>query len=114
MELEHSKLFFEEPQTTPDGNVIWLSTSKVPLRNAHGDVIGVLGIYEGITKRKLTEEQLLKLSQAIEQNSSALMITDVEGTIEYVNAAFTRTTGYTSQEVIGQNPRFLGSSKTPA
>lgn len=114
MEQGRSKLFFEEPQTTPDGNVVWLSTSKVPLRNTNGDVIGVLGIYEDITKRKLTEEQLLKLSQAIEQNSSALMITDVEGTIEYVNAAFTRTTGYTSQEVIGQNPRFLGSSKTPA
>lgn len=114
MEQELSKLFFEEPQTTPDGNLIWLSTSKVPLRDVHGAVIGVLGIYEDITKRKLIEEQLLKLSQAIEQNSSALIITNVEGIIEYVNAAFTRITGYSSQEVIGKNPRFLGSSKTPA
>lgn len=113
MELGRDKLFFEEPQTTPTGKHIWLSTSKVPLRDAQGGVIGLLGIYEDITKRKITEEQLLKLSQAIEQNSSAVMITDVEGTIEYVNAAFTSTTGYTPQEAIGQNPRFLGSLNTP-
>lgn len=52
------KLGFEEPQTTPDGNKIWLRTSKVPLRSADGKVFGTLGIYEDITERKRDEEKL--------------------------------------------------------
>ena len=45
MESGVSKLSYDEPQSTPDGQTIWLRTSKVPLRNASGDTIGVLGIY---------------------------------------------------------------------
>ena len=46
------KIDFEEPQTTPDGKTIWLSTSKVPLQAGDGEVIGILGIYTDITERK--------------------------------------------------------------
>lgn len=56
------KLFFEEPQTTPEGETIWLSTSKVPLRDDNGETIGMLGIYEDITKRKLSEERIQYLA----------------------------------------------------
>jgi diguanylate cyclase (GGDEF)-like protein/PAS domain S-box-containing protein len=49
------KFSYDEQQTTPDGRHIWLRTSKVPLRNAADDIIGVLGIYEDITHRKHTE-----------------------------------------------------------
>ncbi len=52
------RLFYEEPQTTPDGRTIWLSTAKVPLRNIDNETIGVLGIYEDITDRKHAEEAL--------------------------------------------------------
>ncbi len=52
------KLFYEEPQTTPEGKTIWLRTSKVPLRNSNGDVIGVLGTYEDITERIESEKRL--------------------------------------------------------
>jgi PAS domain S-box-containing protein len=52
------KLDYEEPQTTADGRTIWLRTSKVPLRSSDGEVIGILGIYEDITARKLAEETL--------------------------------------------------------
>ncbi|MEO5373916.1 MAG: response regulator [Alphaproteobacteria bacterium] len=55
METGVAKLSYEEPQTTPDGRTIWLSTSKVPLRNRLNETIGVLGIYEDITKRKEAE-----------------------------------------------------------
>jgi hypothetical protein len=58
MESGQSRLDFEEPQTTPDGNLIWLRTSKVPLRDAAGAVIGVLGIYDDITARKQAEVEL--------------------------------------------------------
>lgn len=58
MNSGEAKLFYEEEQTTPDGNKIWLSTSKVPLRNGKGDIFGILGIYEDITAQKEMENQL--------------------------------------------------------
>ena len=53
-----SKLFIEEPQTTPDGKTLALLTSKIPLRNAQGEISGVLGMYMDITERKQAEEKL--------------------------------------------------------
>lgn len=61
----------------------------------------------------MEEEQIRKLSSAIEQNPCAIVITDINGNIEYVNAKFTQLTGYTSTEVMGQNPRILKSGETP-
>ena len=52
------KLFIEEPQTTPDGKPMALLTSKIPLRNAAGEITGVLGTYMDITERKQAEEKL--------------------------------------------------------
>jgi len=52
------KLGYEEPQTNAAGKNIWLRTSKAPLRNLDGDVIGVLGMYEDITERKASEKKL--------------------------------------------------------
>jgi len=51
-------LDFEEPQTTPQGTKIWLKTSKVPLTNSQGILLGILGTYEDITARKNAEETL--------------------------------------------------------
>ncbi|MGD0586191.1 MAG: response regulator [Oryzomonas sp.] len=62
-----SKYSFEEPQTTPTGNQIWLRTSKVPLRNETDEIIGVLGVYEDITKRKQAEEEKHALEQQFQQ-----------------------------------------------
>lgn len=65
------KLGYEEPQTTPDGLIIWLRTSKVPLHNDAGDVTGILGIYDDITQQKQAEQDLqlsegrLKEAQAV-------------------------------------------------
>ncbi|NPE31380.1 ABC transporter substrate-binding protein [Methanococcoides sp. SA1] len=59
--------------------------------------------------RKQIEEQLRKLSEAVEQSHNTIVISDLDGNIEYVNPAFSRVTGYTSEEAIGQNPRILQS-----
>jgi PAS domain S-box-containing protein len=59
--------------------------------------------------RRKAEEQLRKLSRAVEQSPSSIVITDLAGDIEYVNPKFTQVTGYTSDEVMGQNPRILKS-----
>jgi len=60
-------------------------------------------------ERKRIEENTLKLSKAIEQSPSSIVITDLSGTIEYVNPKFSKVTGYSYEEVIGQNPRILKS-----
>jgi|GEM_PF-5209327 len=52
------KVNYEEPQTREDGSVLWLRTSKVPLRELDGRVFGVLGTYEDITERRQAEEAL--------------------------------------------------------
>ncbi|MDP3266690.1 MAG: EAL domain-containing protein [Sulfuricurvum sp.] len=67
-----------------------------------------------ITQRKKSEDQLLILSQAVEQSPNAIVITDLDANIEYANAAFVKTTGYELDEVIGKNPQLLHSGKTPS
>ena len=65
MESGNPRLGYEEPQTTPDGKTIWLRTSKVPLRNAARQVIGILGIYDDITKFKQAEFEQQRLTRAL-------------------------------------------------
>ena len=57
--------------------------------------------------------ELKKISVAVEQSSATVVITDIEGTIQYVNPQFTKMTGYTEEEAIGQNPRVLKSGTHP-
>ncbi|MGR9086278.1 MAG: PAS domain S-box protein [Gammaproteobacteria bacterium] len=113
MESRRPRLDIEEPQTTPDGELIWLRTSKVPLRDENNHVIGVLGIYIDITDHKRAEDQLRKLAQVVEQSPESIVITNRDSEIEYVNEFFLQNTGYSREDVIGQNPRMLSSGKTP-
>lgn len=62
---------------------------------------------------KKQNEYIRKLSHAVEQSPSTIIITDVEGNIEYVNPKFTELTGYTPVEALGQNPRVLKTDTTP-
>jgi PAS domain S-box-containing protein len=77
---------------------------------AHGEVVIVA---ENITERKQADEQLRKLAQAVEQSPESIVITNLEADIEYANEAFLRNTGYSREEVMGQNARILNSGKTP-
>lgn len=65
MTLGQPKLNYDEPQTTADGSMIWLRTSKVPIRDDKGNVIGILGIYEDITARKQSEVEWHNTSRAL-------------------------------------------------
>jgi len=64
-------------------------------------------------RERQLESELRKFFRAVEQSPSTVMITDLEGNIEYVNPKFTELTGYTLDEVRGRNPRFLKSGHTP-
>ena len=87
--------------------------SAAPVRDAHGNITGGVVIGTDITDRKRIEDDLRKLSMAVEQSPATVVITDTQGKIEYVNPKFTRLTGYTPEEAIGQNPRILKSGETP-
>jgi len=72
------------------------------------------GIFRDISRRKEVLEQLRTLSTAVEQSSASIVITNVQGDIEYVNPKFAQLTGYAPEEVVGKNPRILKSGHTPA
>jgi len=96
-----------------DGHRALLETIKTPMKDASGRTIGVLGIARDVTQNRSDQERLRKLSKAIEQSPVMVVITDRNGTIEYVNPRFTERTGFTSEEVMGANPRLWKSGILP-
>ena len=70
---------------------------------------GVLSIARDISSRKEAEDKLRKLSRAVEQTPTTIIITNLKGEIEYANPSFTKVTGYSLEEVIGKNLRLLKS-----
>lgn len=105
---------FETERVCKDGRRIFVSATISPIHDANGVVTGASKIARDITERRRTEEQLLKLSLAVEQSSNVIVITDLTGHIEYVNERFCLTTGYDRADVLGQSVRLLKSGRTPA
>jgi PAS domain S-box-containing protein len=97
----------------PDGQLRWIWAKSSPVYDEKGNKIRSVGIAQDITESKSIEEELRKLSQAVEQSANSVVITDLEGNIEYVNPRFTEITGYHADEVIGRNPRILNSGIQP-
>ncbi len=99
-----SKLSYDEPQTTPEGKQIWLRTSKAPIRNETDEIIGVLGMYEDITKRKESEDALRLresyLTAIIENQPGLFWLKDTEGHFLSVNTAFAKSCGLDLPELL--------------
>lgn len=96
-----------------DGHKELLETTKAPMFDAHLKLSGVLGVGHDITQRKEAEEKLELSASVFIHAHEGIMISDTNGTIIDVNNAFTVITGYTREEVIGKNPRILGSDRQP-
>lgn len=79
------------------------------LRDAEGKATSIISTVQDVTKRKRSEESLLKLTRAVEQSPASVMIIDRNGRLEYVNPKFVEVTGYESEEVVGKNPLFIES-----
>lgn len=104
---------YELTMIRKDGHHIIVRVSAVPRKDENDNVIGAIAVVIDITKEKHVEQELRKLSRAIEQSPTSVVITDSEGTIEYVNPKFSVLTGYSFQEAVGKNPRILKSEFTP-
>jgi two-component system cell cycle sensor histidine kinase/response regulator CckA len=105
---------FTEPELhrrCADGSPIVVSVSTSPLRRPDGTIYGIMSILMDVTERKAAEESQARLTMAVEQAGESIVVTDTRGTIQYVNPAFERITGYDRMEVIGQNPRILKSGR---
>jgi len=83
-------------------------------RFEEGEFVGTLAVFTDISRRVRAERQMKLLSAALESAANAVLIADDAGTIEWVNAAFTELTGYTKEEVVGQNTRILRSGHHPS
>ncbi len=86
-----------------------LSKGSIVALDSHGKSLRAVGTQTDITERKQGEEALRKLSLAVEQSPSMVMITDCDGVIEYVNPKFTEVTGYSEAEALGKTPALLSS-----
>lgn len=87
--------------------VIYLESNITPVFSNGGVLRGFRGVSRDVTQRKLQSEDLRKLSRAVEASPISVIITDSEGTIEYMNPYVLKTTGYTQEELLGENPRIL-------
>jgi two-component system NtrC family sensor kinase len=113
--IESSKsIQYETELVSGDGTIREVFASKAPLINADGSLAGIVGSFVDVTDQRKMDDQIRKMSRAIEQSPATIVITDVHGVIEYVNPKFSQTSGYSSEEAIGLNPRILKSGETSA
>ena len=103
----------ENHWVTKDGRRRLIAWSNTALLDDHGSVEYIVGTGIDITERRQAGEQLRRLSRAVEQSPSSIVITDTAGNIEYVNPKFTQVTGYAFEEVVGKNPSLLKSGEMP-
>ncbi len=90
-----------------DGREIWVESRTRPMTDAAGVTVGIIAVSRDVTEQRRLEAERERLAAAIDQANDAVVITDTDARIQYVNPAFEQVTGYTSSEVIGENPRIL-------
>jgi PAS domain S-box-containing protein len=112
--LKRVKELYSDPNAVDDCEIELrdgrtLERHSTALWGEHDEYLGRVWFFRDITERKRYEDKLRQLSVAVEQSPVAVVITDLAGNITYVNPTFTRCTGYSFQEALGQNPRILKS-----
>lgn len=109
-EIEHYEIY--KRYYHKDGNLLWLQINVSLLRSKDGLALNFVTQIQDITQRLSAEAHLNQLSQAVEQSTEAIIITDVIGKIEYVNDTFVSKSGFSRAEVIGRYPNILNSGIT--
>jgi len=89
----------------------WFDNVVYPVQDEKGELTRLAILTRDITDRKKAEAERNRLATAIEQAGEGIVITDTKGTIEYVNPAFERMTGYTARDAVGESPRIQKSGR---
>ena len=93
----------------PDASVRWLNTRSFPIYGDAGEIVRIAGLTSDISERMHLRQEREMMSRALEQTADAVMITDEEALIVYVNPAFEALTGYAADELMGKSPSLLKS-----
>ncbi len=102
---------FETVRLRKDGSRVDVALTISPVRDAASNVSLIAAIAHDITKRRLAEKQTRLQTAALESAANGVVISDLDGHILWVNPAFTRLTGYSSEEVLGKNLSLLKSDQ---
>lgn len=92
-----------------DDSKVWIRFSASPVFNESKQVTGSIGVFENINDRKKAEEDIRKLTLAVEQSPDSIIITDTEGVIEYANPTTVALTGFTAEELYGKKTSIFSS-----
>lgn len=95
------------------GQRVWVRVMGEPVRDENGRITHLQGAFQDITSQREREQELHKLAQITQQSPAAIVVTDLNGQIEYVNAAFERVSGYSSDMLLGKSPAVIKGPDTP-
>ena len=95
-----------------DNEFTWIDTTKVPLTDSSGKVYGVLGVFDDITEKKLSEEKIRRLSTIVEYSDDAIISKTMEGIVTSWNHGAEKLFGYTEQEMLGNTMNILYPSNS--
>ncbi len=87
----------------------WFEISAKPLKDENGVITTIIGAIKDITERKRVQKQLLLQSAALNAAANAMVITDNQGNIEWINPAYSQISGYAADQIIGKTPRVVKS-----
>ncbi len=102
-----SRINYEEPQHKQDGTCVWLKTSKIPLRNEAGEVIGIFGCYEDISEQRLAAKALAeseaKFRNLVENANDGIFSLSINGVFSYLSPNFADMFGYDCSDLLGNS-----------
>lgn len=96
-----------EHLTETDNGPCYTEVHGYPIFNSEGEITEIIEYFQDITDRKRAELDMVKLTTGIDQSSSMIMITDLEGTIEFINGICEKYLGYQKSEIISKKPFFV-------
>jgi diguanylate cyclase (GGDEF)-like protein/PAS domain S-box-containing protein len=111
--LEHGGREMEVRRRRKSGEVFWASLQLSLMRDEHGEPCGLIGYLSDITARVEAEKTMRLQSRIFEHSEESILITDATRHILSVNPAFSEMTGYPQEEIIGQTPAILRSTRHP-
>jgi diguanylate cyclase (GGDEF)-like protein/PAS domain S-box-containing protein len=102
----------EKRVLTKRGAILWVDAKISAIYDNHGEPAYFVSTLADITERRNTEQKLRVLSRAVEASPVSIVITNIDGEIEYTNPFFSELTGFSTEDILGHNPRILKSGQT--